>query len=120
MQHSELMTVESTVFLCRPGLQMLVLTPCLKVPVDRGLQGLVQRQEQVTVVRPDGSSIAATAQINRIHVNIADPHAPIEDRWPIMVWLTDRTEDEVPVGSKILVDPAVRGAILGEDASGCR
>jgi hypothetical protein len=117
MQHLELMTVERTLFLSRPGLQMLVLTPCLKVFMGRSAPELVQRQERVTVIRPDGSRIAATAQINTIHVNIADPHAPIEDRWPIRVWLTDRTEEEVPVGSKILVDPAVRAAILGEDAT---
>jgi 4-hydroxy-3-methylbut-2-en-1-yl diphosphate synthase IspG/GcpE len=41
----------------------------------------------------------------------------MEARWPIRVWLTDRTEEEVPVGSKILVDPAVRAAILGEDTT---
>ena len=117
MQHTELMTVESTLFLSRPGLQMLVLTPCLKVSMDQDAPKWVQRQERVTVMRPDGSRISATAQINTIHVNIADPHAPIEDRWPIRVWLTDRTEEEVPVGSKILVDPAVRAAILGEDAT---
>ena len=117
MQYLELMTVERTLFLSRPGLQMLVLTPCLKVFMGRSAPELVQRQERVTVIRPDGSRIAATAQINTIHVNIADPHAPIEDRWPIRVWLTDRTEEDVPVGSRILVDPAVRAAILGEDTT---
>jgi hypothetical protein len=117
MQHLELMTVERTLFLSRPGLQMLVLTPCLKVFMGRSAPELVQRQERVTVIRPDGSRIAATAQINTIHVNIADPHAPIEDRWPIRVWLTDRTEEDVPVGSRILVDPTVRAAILGEDTT---
>jgi hypothetical protein len=117
MQHLGLMTVERTLFLSRPGLQMLVLTPCLKVFMGRSAPELVQRQERVTVIRPDGSRIAATAQINTIHVNIADPHAPIEDRWPIRVWLTDRTEEDVPVGSRILVDPTVRAAILGEDTT---
>jgi hypothetical protein len=117
MQPRELMTVESTLFLSKPGLQMLVLTPCLKVSMDQDAPKWVQRQERVTVMRPDGSRISATAQINTIHANIADPHAPIQDRWPIRVWLTDRTEEDVPVGSKILVDPAVRAAILGEDAT---
>jgi hypothetical protein len=74
-------------------------------------------QAGFTVIRPDATSLLATAQINVTHRNITDPNVPIEARWPITVWLTDRTEDEVPVGSKIMVNPEVRAAILGEDVS---
>jgi hypothetical protein len=69
------------------------------------------------VVRPDATSLLATAQINVTHLNISDPSVPIEARWPITVWLTERTEDEVPVGSKIMVNSEVRAAISGKDAS---
>jgi hypothetical protein len=115
MEHLELLTVEHTFFISRPGVQMLVLAPHFMMPKDWSKRGWAQRQELVTVIRPDGSSLPATAQINVTHLNIRDPDVPIEARWPITVWLTDRTEDEVPVGSRIMVVPEVRAAILGED-----
>lgn len=115
MELLELLTVEHTFFISRPGVQMLVLSPHFRMPKNWGERGWNQRQEQVTVIRPDGSSLPATAQINVTHLNIRDPDVPIEARWPITVWLTDRTEDEVPVGSKIMVNPEVHAAILGED-----
>jgi hypothetical protein len=114
MKQLELLTVEHTFFISRPGVQMLVFAPRFRMPKIWSERGWAQRQEQVTVVRPDGSSLAATAQINVTHLNIRDPNVPIEARWPITVWLTDRPEDEVPVGSKNMVDPEVRVAILGE------
>lgn len=95
---------------------MLVLSPHFRMPKSWSKRGWAERQEQVTVIRPDGSSLMATAQINVTHLNIQGPDVPIEARWPITVWLTDRTEDEVPVGSKIMVPPEVRAAILGEDS----
>jgi hypothetical protein len=114
MNQLELLTVEHTFFISRPGVQMLVLAPHFIMPKSWSERGWAQRQERVTVVRPDGSSLPATAQINITHLNIRDPDVPSEARWPITVWLTDRTEDEVPVGSKIMVDPDVRAANLGE------
>lgn len=116
MEQLELLTVEHTLFISRPGVQMLVLAPHFRTPKGWSERGWAQRQEQVTVIRPDGSSLSATAQINVTHLNIREPSVPIEDRWPITVWLTDRTQDEVPEGSKIMVDPVVRAAILGGDS----
>jgi len=115
MEQVELLTIERTFFISRPGVQMLILTPHFRMPKGWSECGWLQRQEQVMVIRPDGSSLPATAQINVIHLNIRDPDVPIEARWPITVWLTDRTKDEVPEGSKIMVDPEVRAAILGEE-----
>jgi len=115
MKQLQLLTVERTFFISRPGVQMLVLAPHFTMPKNWKERGWSERREQVTVIRPDGSSLPATAQINMTHLNIRDPKVPIEARWPITVWLTDRTEDEVPVGSKIMVDPEVRAAILGEE-----
>ena len=116
MTQVELMKVEHTFFISRPGVQMLVLSPHFRMPGSWSRHGWTERQEQVTVIRPDGSSLAATAQINVTHLNIRGADVPIEARWPITVWLRDRTEAEVPVGSKIMVDPEVRAAILGEDS----
>ena len=115
MHQRELLTVEHTFFIGRPGVQILVLSPNFMMPDNWGEQGWKERKEQVTVVRPDGSVLAATAQINVTHLNIRDPEVPLKARWPITVWLTDRSEDEVPVGSKILADSAVCAAIFGEE-----
>ena len=115
MKQRELLTVDHTFYINKPGLKMLVLSPTFHMPKNWKERGWTERQEQVTVIRPDGAALPATAQINITHVNIRGADAPIEARWPITVWLTDRSEDEVPVGSKILVDPDVRAAILGED-----
>jgi hypothetical protein len=115
MKQLQLLTVERTFFISRPGVQMLVLAPHFTMPKNWKEHGWSERREQVTVIRPDGSSLPATAQINMTHLNIRDPKVPGEARWPITVWLTDRTEDEMPVGSKIMVDPEVRAAILGEE-----
>jgi hypothetical protein len=115
MHLRELLTVERTFYLSRPGVQMLVLHPTFMMPDSWSERGWRERTEQVTVVRPDGTNLSATAQINMTHRNIRGADVPLKARWPITVWLTDRTEDEVPVGSKILADPAVCAAIFGED-----
>ena len=114
MDRQELLTVEHAYYIDRPGAPMLVLSPHFHMPKTWKENGWRERQEQVTVLRPDGSELPATAQINVTHLNIRDPDVPIEARWPITLWLTDRTPDEVPIGSKILVQPSVREAILGE------
>jgi len=115
MEHCELLIVEHTFYLERPGVQMLVLSPTFTMPKNWSERGWSERKEPVTVQRPDGSTLPATAQINVTHLNIRGADVPLEARWPITVWLTDRTEEEVPIGSKILVDPEVRAAILGEE-----
>ena len=114
MDRQELLTVEHAYYIDRPGAPMLVLSPHFHMPKKWNENGWRERQEQVIVLRPDGSELPATAQISITHLNIRDPNVPIEARWPITVWLTDRTPDEVPIGSKILVQPSVRAAILGE------
>lgn len=116
MEQLELLTVEHTFFISTAGVQMLVLSPQFRMPKDWSKRGWGQRQEQVTVIRPDGSSLPATAQINVTHLNIRGSNVPGLAHWPITVWLTDRTQAEVPEGSKIMVDPEVRAAILGEDS----
>lgn len=112
MEQVELLTVEHRFFISRPGVQMLVLGPHFRMPKGWSERGWGQRQEQVTVIRPDGSSLPATAQINVTHLNIRGPDVPIEARWPITVWLTDRTEDEIPEGSKIMVVARLREIVM--------
>jgi hypothetical protein len=107
-----LLTIEHAFYIDKLGADARSLA---EVPHAEGLgRERLERQEQVIVVRPDGSELTATAQINMTHLNIRDPDVPLRARWPNTVWLTDRKPEEVPVGSKILVDPAVRAAILGE------
>jgi len=112
MDKVELLTVEHTFWLRRDRIQMLILSPDFPVPNGWRERGWNARTEAVTVLPPDGTELAATAQINMTHLNIPDPDFT-GSRWRITVWLTDRTKQEVPVGSKILVSPEVRNAVLG-------
>lgn len=108
----ELLTVTDTFWINQNGTQMLILHPNFSVPDGWSQQGWSKRTESVVVARPDGQHIQATAQISMTHLNIPDPAVPIDERWRITVWLTDRTKDEVPVGSQVLVLQEVRDAIL--------
>ena len=111
MDRFELLTVERTFWLKRPGVQMLIISPDFPVPKGWEKRGWNKRSETVLVQRPDGSEIEASAEINMTHRNISGP-APIEEVWRLTLWLTDRTAEEVPEGSKILVSREVRDAIL--------
>jgi hypothetical protein len=51
------------------------------------------------------------------HLNIPDPSVSIDKRWRLTVWLTDRTKEDVPVGSRILVSQEVRDAMLPPNAA---
>jgi len=115
VDRAELLTVEHTFWINKPGISMLVLSPSFPMPRDWEKKGWSERREAVVVVRPDGAEIGATAQINMTHLSIRGPVNP-RDCWRITVWLTDRTEDDVPVGSKILISQEIRDALLPNDA----
>jgi hypothetical protein len=117
MERVELLTVSDTSWLPAKNTQLLILRPNFPCSEGWRRQGQLERIENVTIVRPDGHQIEATAHISTSHVNIADPYAPIEERWRITVWFTDRPKDDVPIGSKILVSQEVRDAILTHSAT---
>jgi|ERR1043165_5653757 hypothetical protein len=112
MERVELLTVEDAFWLGRKGVAMLILHPDFSVPPGWEQRGWSQRTEPVVVVKPDGQKIEATAQINMTHLNIPDPGVSIDRRWRLTVWLTDRTKEDVPVGSRILVSQEIRDTIL--------
>jgi len=116
MERFELLTVEHTFWLKNPGVQMLIIHPDFPTPKGWKERGWSKRTETVLVRRPDGSEIEASAEINMTHLNIRGP-APIEEVWRVTMWLTDRTAEEVPDGSKILVSREVRDAILPENVA---
>lgn len=109
MDKVELLTVEHA-WLAVP--EVLLISPSFPVPWDDNGHGWQDRTETVAVVTPDGGQLEATAQINMTHLSIRDPEVPWQARWRVRLWLTDRTEEEVPVGSRILVSPDVREALL--------
>ncbi len=112
MERVELFTIKDTFWLSGNGVQMLILAPDFSVPKGWEQRGWNERRESIIIVRPDGQEIEATAQINMTHYNIRDPKAPLDKRWRITISLMDRTKDEVPVGSKILVSQQVRDALF--------
>ena len=114
MERVELLTVEHT-YQIRPD--MLLISPAMPVPWDSKGHGWRDRTEQVGVVRPDGRELEATAQINMTYLNIPDPSVPPEARWIVRMWLTDRTSEDVPVGSRVLVSQEVRDALFPKTAA---
>src|SRR5947207_3200373 len=63
MERVELLTVEGTWEL-RPKAQMLIIYPRIRAPQDWDKRGWAERTEPVIVIRPDGSGIEATGQLN--------------------------------------------------------
>jgi hypothetical protein len=111
MERVELLTVKHTFELNRNSTHTLILFPEFPVPKGWKDRDWNERIETVTILRPDGTELEAAAQINTSHLDTPDPKFP-ESRWKITLHLTDRTKHEVPVGSRILVSPTVRNAIL--------
>ncbi|MGB8354162.1 MAG: hypothetical protein WCD79_09770 [Chthoniobacteraceae bacterium] len=105
MERFELLTVEDTYAIKS---DMLILRPEFFVP-DGGWEA---RTENVKVLRPDRLEFEATAEIRMGHLNISDPQVPLKKRWTVTVWLTDRTAEEVPIGSKIFVSKEVRDSLI--------
>lgn len=116
MEYVELLTVERTSWLKKAGVQMLIIDPAFSLPGSWKECGWIRRTESVLVVRPNGSEIAATAVISMTRFGIRRL-VPVEGRWRITMWLTDRTPQEVPKGSKVLVSSEVRTAILADNVA---
>ena len=105
MGRIELLTVEERYYIQERG---LILVPDFPVPNDW------QNFEDVSlIVRPDGEQFEAVAQFNMAHFNIRNPQVTIEQRWRIVVMLLSTDQDQVPIGSKLLVRPEVRDTING-------
>ena len=104
MSRIELLTVEDSFEISGPG---VVVTPDFSVP-----DSWKNRTENVTIVKPDGVRYEATAQFSMSHIRISDAKVSSDRRWRVVLLLPDRTKDDVPVGSRILVSPEVRAAIL--------
>lgn len=69
----------------------------------------------LAVVKPDGEAFETTAQMQRMHFNIADPKAPRERRWRVVVFVPNMSKADIPPGCSILVSPTVRYALeLGD------
>jgi hypothetical protein len=109
MSRVELLTVENSFQISGLG---VVIIPDFSVP-----DGWQHRKESVTVATPDGEQFEAIAQFNIWHFNIPDPEVSDDRRWRVVVLLPDRTKDELPAGSRIMVSPELRDAILPHNAA---
>ena len=108
MEPVELLTVEDTFWLARGTESMLVLRPDFSVPKN----GWKNQEATVTVVKPDGQRLEANAELSMSHFNISDPEVSIDRRWRIVVWLTDKTKQEVPICSKIMAPRTIRDRLV--------
>jgi len=117
MSLTKLFTIETTNDLGLPEAGILLITPDFAVPENWADIGWRERTEPVMVKTPEGEHIDATAQINMTHLNIPDPDIHPRKRWRIKIWLTDRSKDEIPVGSELFVPPDVAESLkLAEKA----
>jgi len=109
MKRIELLTVEDAFPLSNGrGMSMLIITPDFSVPKA----GWKERMEAVTIVKPDGGEIEATATISLSHFNIRDPDVSIDRRWRVTILFANRTKEDVPAGSRIFVSRETGNALL--------
>jgi hypothetical protein len=114
MERVTLITVASTFCLrsdTHPERCVLIIQPDLSVPPE----GWKERSETVTILTPAGDKFETTAQISLSHINIRMEdrhHSTIDQRWRVTVSIQSLTSDAVPEGSKVLVSPEIRDALL--------
>ncbi len=100
----ELLTVEDCFTIQGRG---VVVFPDFFVPV-----GWKDRTDTIVVIRPDGHRYDATARFSVSRFQLLDPNAQIDKKWRVVVLLLKGRQEEVPVGSKLLVSQDVRNAII--------
>ena len=96
MLKSELLIVEEIFTVEQVGLLVL---PDFSVPGNDWKPS----EEDIAIQRPDGVTLEAVAKFNHSHFNIPDPKVPIDRRWRVTICILDRSKEDVPIGSKILV-----------------
>ena len=105
MRGVELLTVQDCFHISGRG---VLVVPDFSVPGGRW----VDREETVVVVKPDGHDFEAAARFNLAHFKIPDPKVSIDRRWRVTILFPDKTSEDVPVGSKILVSREIRDALF--------
>jgi hypothetical protein len=106
MSRVELLAVEDCFLIEGRG---VVVIPDFSVP-----DGWKNRTDTVVVTKPDGQQYQATAQFSMSHFRMLDPKA---SRWRVIVLLLNGRKEDLPVGSRILVSPEVRDAILPDNVA---
>jgi len=109
MSHVELLSVADTFQLSGIGLTLMPDSP---VPPT----GWKSVSVPVVVITPEGNRLEPVAQFNTMHFNIRDPSASAERRWRVVVTFPTLRRNEVPVGSKVLVLPETKNALLRSEA----
>jgi hypothetical protein len=64
------------------------------------------------VITPEGEKLRTVAQFNVTHFDIRDPEIPVERRWRVVISLPEVRNENVPIGSRLLVSTKVRDAVL--------
>jgi hypothetical protein len=90
----------------------LLVLPDFSLP-----NGWKPRSEAVVVVTPDGQRHEVEASLLVMHLNIRDPAASVDKRWRLQVYFPTLAKEEVPIGSKVMVPPSLRAAILALNGS---
>jgi len=107
MEYVDLITVEQTFLISQKG---LILLPDFAVPND-----WVDGVYTIIIVKPGGERTQANASFITAHFNTRDPHASIEQRWRVTITLKDQLKDDVPIGSRILIDAKIAIILKNEN-----
>jgi hypothetical protein len=99
----ELLTVAERFHLKQFG---LVVTPDFDAP-----PAWKARSETVVIETPGGQRSEVMACMQLWHFNIRDPAVPTGKRWRLVIFFPAMTNETMPVGTKVLVPPALRAAI---------
>jgi hypothetical protein len=105
MKKTELLLVQQAFQLQGMGLTVL---PDFSVPKAGWRNGA----HRVRIVKPDGEELEAEAHFRVSHFKLIDPSAPLDKRWRVVISFPSLREDDLPVGSIILCDPAVAVRLL--------
>ena len=114
----ELFTVEDAILLGgHKSPSMLMLQPTF--PKPQGWRHSVHTPEPVLIVKPDGQRVHATARIGLSypHRYNRNPVVSTDRDLRITVWFSDLSEEDVPVGSKIMISQEIRDAIQPNHAA---
>ena len=87
----------------------LFIRPNFSVPESKWQN----REEEVLIITPAGREIVAPTRLNTSHILIRDPEAPLDSRWRTTLSFVGLSQEDVPIGSRILAAPELVKALRG-------
>jgi hypothetical protein len=91
----------------------LVLVPDFPITDN----SVAMKNDDVTIVTPDGARLESNAEIAITHLNLTDRTGSTDKRWRLSVFLKNLSKADVPIESRLLVPANIAGKILTRQPS---